>query len=488
MGIRANVMALTVLSLVGCSDRVTEPADLPSVERSASGIAPAGLTGSGVPMVVSDIQVVDLGTLPGGSGSSARDINDAGEIVGWSGTSSGETHAFVLTPGGMTDLGTFPGGDLSQAFGINDLGQVVGHARNESGVFHAFFWDTGPIQDLGAFPPEDHLGSESHAYDINDDGLVAGSVDLAGVVWDLDGTPNFPPFPPNVRVTDPGPFKPAVSFAVNDAGQVAGTLLSDAQGFRWQAGVLEPLAVLGALDDDAFGIDGTGRVVGRGLLAPPEIPPLRYHAVLWPDPGTVIDLGALGDGDSQARDLNEDGLVVGSSETDEGTTVAIIWTAEVGMQSLGTLGGDNSAAYAVNASGQIVGESQTATGETHAALWTVAFAVVVPIDIKPGSDSNPVDPHSSGLIPVALLGTEYFDVGDVDPATLAFGPDGAGIVHGSPHPEDVNGDGRLDLVLHFPTEDTGIVCGDTEATLRGSTVDTQAFQGTQAIRTVGCDG
>jgi probable HAF family extracellular repeat protein len=433
-------------------------------------------------LVISDIQIVDLGTLPGGATSSASDINDAGDIVGSSETMSGQTHGFILIGSVKTDLGTLPGGNASFANGLNNLRQVVGSAKNSAGVSHGFMWQSGLMRDLGAFPPEDNIGSQSFANAINDAGLIAGSVDLAGVVWDLAGVPKFPPFPPNVRVTDPGPFSPAQTHDINNAGQAAGTSLGFSSAFRWQAGTMTFLPSLTPQDDDAFGINGLGQVVGRALLAPP----VHYHAVLWPNPTTVVDLGTLGGTNSAAQGINNDGLVVGSSETASGDTRAFVWRANLGMQALGTLGGSYSAASAINASGQIVGTSSTSTGALHAALWTIKFATAIAIDVKPGSTPNSVNPRSHGVIPVAILTTDDLDATTVNPQSVRFGPNKAVEAHGRSHIEDVNGDGRPDVVFHFRTDETGIQCGDTTVILKGETFGGDAVQGTDSIRTVGC--
>lgn len=87
------------------------------------------------------------------------------------------------------------------------------------------------------------------------------------------------------------------------------------------------------------------------------------------------------------------------------------------------------------------------------------------IDIKPGSDVNPVNPKSNGVIPVAILGSASLDVTDIDVDSIEFGPWGATEAHGTGHYEDVNDDGYVDLMLHFRTQDTGIGAGATEACL-----------------------
>jgi hypothetical protein len=78
------------------------------------------------------------------------------------------------------------------------------------------------------------------------------------------------------------------------------------------------------------------------------------------------------------------------------------------------------------------------------------------VDIKPGSYPNPVNPSSQGVVPVAILGSDFFDVRAVDTATIEIDDDrlpGGGVAPTRVQKslEDVNGDGFLDLSLKFAT-------------------------------------
>jgi hypothetical protein len=116
--------------------------------------------------------------------------------------------------------------------------------------------------------------------------------------------------------------------------------------------------------------------------------------------------------------------------------------------------------------------------------WTMAPDVT--IDIKPGSDRNPVNCNGkgNGVIPVAILTTDGFDAQAVDCATVRFGPLGAYETHGKCHLEDVDFDGDIDMMLHFRRNETGVACGDTMMVLWGMTLDGFEFEAWDHIDTV----
>ena len=106
----------------------------------------------------------------------------------------------------------------------------------------------------------------------------------------------------------------------------------------------------------------------------------------------------------------------------------------------------------------------------------------VAIDIKPGSSVNPIQLKSKGKVPVAILGNPAFDVTTVDRRTVVFAEASPLSIGGLP--EDVNGDGLLDLLLHFETQDLQLQPGDTQACLSGKTWSGQAFTGCDTVRII----
>lgn len=104
-------------------------------------------------------------------------------------------------------------------------------------------------------------------------------------------------------------------------------------------------------------------------------------------------------------------------------------------------------------------------GKTWEPIW-------VEIDIKPGSFPNSYGSTLKGNIPVAVLGSDMFDVYAIDDTSVRFGdaPDPIGdaaIFHKKGHFEDVNFDGFMDKVFHFPFADTNLDPTDEYGCLGG---------------------
>jgi hypothetical protein len=83
---------------------------------------------------------------------------------------------------------------------------------------------------------------------------------------------------------------------------------------------------------------------------------------------------------------------------------------------------------------------------------TITTPKLIEIDIRPGDEANSLNLASNGKIAVAVLSNDTFDARDVIASTVVFA--GASMTQASL--ADTNGDGRLDLVLHFNTQETNL--------------------------------
>jgi hypothetical protein len=113
--------------------------------------------------------------------------------------------------------------------------------------------------------------------------------------------------------------------------------------------------------------------------------------------------------------------------------------------------------------------------------------VPVGIDIRPGGFPNPINIKSGGNIPVAVLSSAAFNAPvAINRTTLTFGRSGSekSLIGCDSPGTDVNGDGLLDLVCHFDTQEAGFKSGDTIGVLHGTTTAGQPLQGTDSVKTV----
>ncbi|MGD2065076.1 MAG: hypothetical protein PVI95_01310 [Dehalococcoidia bacterium] len=97
-----------------------------------------------------------------------------------------------------------------------------------------------------------------------------------------------------------------------------------------------------------------------------------------------------------------------------------------------------------------------------ASMALAVLAIEVDVDIKPVSCPNPLNVGDKGVLPVAILGSEDFDVTQVDPATVRL----EGVAPLRWALEDVAGpdcsgpDGYLDLTIKFKAQEIVTVLGD----------------------------
>lgn len=134
-----------------------------------------------------------LDPAPGADSSGAADLNDAGLLVGNPGrfgmhdfVAAGRAFVFDPGTGATTDIGSLPGYRNSVAMAINNRGQVVGaawHPFDEAAPFRrAFRYDhaTGSLIDLTAVSALPAGAVLVDAFDINDNGEIAGQIDAGG--------------------------------------------------------------------------------------------------------------------------------------------------------------------------------------------------------------------------------------------------------------------------------------------------------------------
>jgi len=338
---------------------------------------------------------VDLGTL-GGDASGALGVNDLGQVVGWS-TIPGCTttnglpcrRAFLWDNGTMIDLGLLSGDEGSAARAINNAGVIVGNSERDviaaSGTYHAVIWTSvgppTPLTDLGQ--------GTSWANDINEAGTAVG------------------------YATDPASQRDRV--------------------VTWQSG---SITNLGASEPHSYnrglGISNNGNVVGMAwnLFSPNDS--IAYD-------GSWSQIGGFGQFEnSEAYDLNDAGLAVGTQAFPSGNWHASMWElGQAGATDLGVLPG-HSLAYLldVNDAGLAVGYSLDESGPVETrAIFTDGTTLTNLNDLLPPGtnallwDAMEINEHGD-IVGTAVVDGNFraymLQVGEPAPGTAFCFGDGSG--------------------------------------------------------------
>jgi probable HAF family extracellular repeat protein len=337
---RIPAATLLLIMLTACEGRLTPPDVTPGHRPQLSTV----LTDQGIPVTV-------LGE------GEALDINESGQVVGWSPNEAGQRVAVMWQDGAMIDLEA-PAGLM--AYAINNRGQVViAPGPPPDPPTASYLWENGTLTLIGA---------NLRARDINDRGQVAGHYADSpnGFVWEGGLFTAIELLPVWTRT---------VVFAINNRGEVAGRVQDDPGpdrqwlAFTWSNGATTPLELPdGYRWSRAYGINNRGQAIGN--VGAPVC--CGSHLALW-DNGSFVDLGSLDAGwPTRGLAVNDRGQAVGTAQVAGAWFSAFLWPGpENRIMNLGVPPGreyrGHAVAQAINNRGQIVGSCGSGR---YALLWT----------------------------------------------------------------------------------------------------------------------
>jgi hypothetical protein len=320
-----------------------------------------------------------------------------------------------VSSGTYQDIPRLSGGNRNLARNLrvmsNDDVRVVGRSYKSDNKNHAFRWrkSDNNLLDLEAFTPTDDSFRETDAFGIsNSGGRIAGYGDSDNAFHFTTANNQ------NMAIFD---WRARSRGLSGDGNHVVGQTMDNGKAFMFER----------------TGSGGSGHITGI--------------------------MTELGNGCAWAA--SEDGSVVVG---DNGT--AYIWDATNGWRDLKTalineyyIPAATLANWTLTRSTGISDDGLTITGYGELAGGSrhgwVAYIRVEPLEVDLDIFTDPADPNeltqnvgNKGRLPMAILGSEDYDVNDIDLTSLSI----AGTVFPVKEPKiekDENGDGILDLVIHF---------------------------------------
>ena len=296
-------------------------------------------------------------------------------------------------------------------------------------------------------------------------------------------------------------------------GSPNGTLVGTVIATDADSGQTLRFAIIGGNEGQAFQIDpvtGAVTVAKSASLALQEEFVLQVRVT---DNGTPqqYDTAAvtiLIQSPNQAPVVNDQTFAVSENSANETIVGTVVATdADNGQSLTYTITAGNNGAFAINAStGRITvvnsalldfetlpqvnltvavaDNGNPSLSDTAAIRIDITDVVEITGDLKPGDATNTLNPSSDAKFQIVLFSTATFDANSIDVRSLRFGATGSedSVVRqkrsGTPTYayQDLNGDGRLDLVVTFQLNKTGLTSDSTIGVLTGSLLDGTTFE------------
>ena len=259
---------------------------------------------------------------PGGTLTTARGINNHGDIVG-AYRILPPRHALLIHAGQFIPLApnTLLASNASEAWRINARGDIVGSYTLDTGAAQGFVLSNGILTTL-SYPG----ARDTYAHGITNTGTVVG-------YWDV----------------------------LDSVGNVIAN-----HGFMWRNGAFKQVDFPGAVDTAIWGINDHGDFVGSwdsGITSP------ITHGFVCPhkQPCSSFDVPFAGATVTQADDINSKGQIVGAWVDGSGVIHAFLM-AGTNFTSFDSPGATNTLAWGINTAGKIVGDYISADGSAHGFL------------------------------------------------------------------------------------------------------------------------